>query len=114
MNAEYEDGTQLGLTHSLTHELCDSAGDEFLMAATDVWFSPCANEDGVLARPALASWVVLKGPPELERDILRAKPPARAHTGAHHCGSHCHQLGVCLTPNFFFGRSARLPHALQS
>ena len=52
------------------------------------------------ARPVLASWAVLKGSPELQRDILRAKPPARAHTGAPHCGSHCHQLGVCLTLQF--------------
>ena len=28
------------------------------------------------------------------------KPPARAHAGAPHCGSHCHRLGVCLTPDF--------------
>ena len=64
------------------------------------------------ARPVLASWVVLKGPPALERDILRAKQSARAHTGAPHCGSHCHQLGVCLTPHFFVAGPAaggRLP-----
>jgi len=54
-----------------------------------------------VARPALPrSWVVFKSP-ELERDILRAKSPARAHAGAPHCGLHCHQLGVCLTPHFF-------------
>ena len=41
-------------------------------------------------------------PPELERDLLRAKLPARAHTGTPHCGSHCRQLGVCLTPHFLW------------
>ena len=39
------------------------------------------------ARPVLASWVVLKGSPEPERDILRAEPPARVHTGTPNCGS---------------------------
>ena len=61
------------------------------------------------ARPVLASWVVRKGSPEPGRDILRAKPPARAHNGASHCGSNYHQLGVCLTPHFLCGAGRGRP-----
>ena len=55
----------------------------------------------ITARPALLrSWVVFKLPPKLELDILHVKPPARTHTAAPFCDSHCHQLRVVLTLRF--------------
>ena len=33
---------------------------------------------------------------------MHVKPPARTHTAAPRCGSHCHRLGVRLTPQFLW------------
>ena len=33
---------------------------------------------------------------------MHVKPPARTHTAAPHCGSHCHQLRACLTLQFLW------------
>ena len=37
---------------------------------------------------------------------MHGKPSARAHTAAPHCGSHCHQLHVSLTPHFSASQAA--------
>ena len=44
-------------------------------------------------------------------DILHVKP-ARTHTAAPHCGSHCHQLRVVLTLQFLW-RQALLHDATE-